>query len=438
VIVPGRLVHRPLALPRRSRLPTRATTYGVIPPPTLPSWVPAAGGVATYVQGGGVLTNNWRAVHDPTSVGYDQFHSRKITDYSAFFLHPTWRDFGGMVMWGGGHSATNYNGVTMMSFLASTIEFECVVTPTDWQIALDTGNLSTNSEVNSYGEAQTSGTPHTPLRLVGPHSYGSGDVVDGKFVQVRSAAWGYSNIGDEQAAHELDLTNPATAATARAWVRRTNSVGAWAWNGAPSITRYVPPQDRIFTVARGGGGPYSMMWFDLASNAWTTGSGTGFNYPESTTETGGLLWCESRDLLLCVYRNSSGNVVIQYANVASGVSQPALGGTATLSATLAVPVEWSGVSWCEDSQRVLIFGVTSNTDKVYEVEIPTTLSDTWTVTNHTLAGGATIVPPVLSVYGKSMDYNPATKCIVVMQEGIKRSDMSPNTDRVTVYRPRNT
>lgn len=56
---------RPRAMRRGARVPSRATTYGLQPPPTLPSWVPAAGGVSTFTQGGGVLTNNFRAVFDP-------------------------------------------------------------------------------------------------------------------------------------------------------------------------------------------------------------------------------------------------------------------------------------------------------------------------------------------------------------------------------------
>lgn len=431
---------RPRAMRRGARLPSRGTTYGVQPPPTLPSWVPAAGGVSTFTQGGGVLSNNFRAVFDPNGVGFDMFHAKKVvTDYSSQFLHESWRSFGGLLIWGGGHSATNWNGAVMVTFNETTIEFECVLSPFDWAATLDTGDLS--SEINAYGEAMVGGSPASPLRLIGPHSYGCGDFVSGVFVQPAILAAGYLQDFDGLVAHGLDLTEPSTSASSRAWVRRTNSTGSagWGWESAPIITRYVPVQGRQFAIARGGGGPYSMQWFDPTSNTWVQGSGTGFNYPEAQTDggdptNGALIYAESRDLLIAAYR-SSGNLVLQYANVASGVSQPTLGGTATLSAALAIPVQWGAITWCEDSERILVFGVTSNTDKVYEITIPATLSDTWTVDSHTLAGGATIVPQPKGVWGKGCEYNPLTKCCVFFQSGLAEN---PTADSITVYRPRNT
>lgn len=432
------------AMLRPPRRPIRGTTYGYTAPPpapSLPSWVPSAGGVTTFTQGGGTLSNNFRAVFDPNGVGYDMFHAKKVvTDYSGQFLHRTWGDYGGLLLWGGGHSATNWNGAVMLTFGETTISFECVLSPFDWaQASLDTGDLS--AEINSYGEALVGGSPSSPLRIIGPHSYGCGDFVDGVFVQPALIAGGHQQDFDGLVAHGLDLSNPATSANAREWVRRTNSNGSagWTWETAPILTRYVPVQGRQFAMAQGGGGPYSMQWFDPVSNTWVTGSGTGFSYPEAQTDggdptNGALIYCEGRDLLVAAYR-SSGNLVLQYANVASGVSQPSVAGSASLSSALAIPVQWGAIAWCEDSQRILVFGVTSNTDKVYEIEIPADPGDTWTVTSHTLAGGATIVPQPKGVWGKSCEYNPATKCCTFFQAGLAEN---PTADQVTVYRPRNT
>lgn len=413
-------------------------TFGSPGPQPVPSWVPPAGEVATFTGGGSVLTNNFRAVADPNGIGYDPFHTRKVLNYSSRFLHESWREFGGLVIWGGGHSATNYNGLGILTFAASTMYYECLQAPFDWAASLDTGDIT--SEVNSYGEA----TGSSPLKLACPHSYGSGDIVDGKFVQVYAGALGYINIEsiNAQHAHEIDLSNPATSYNSRAWVRRTSTTGGWAWTSAPALTRYVPPQGRIFQVARGGGGPYSPQWFNLGSNAWETGTGTGFNYPDGTIEAGALMWVEARNLLVLAYRNSSGNVVLQYMDVAAGVTQPTLGGTATLSSTLTVPAEWGAACWCPDSNRILIAGVTSNTDKVYEITIPSTLSNTWTVdTAGALPGGATINPDTsanVGMYGKSFDYNRRTRCIVIYESFGAISDgvNGPVNDVVKAYRPR--
>jgi hypothetical protein len=405
----------------------------------LPTWVPAAGEVVTYTVGGGVLTNNLRAVYDPAAVGYDLFYIDNVLQYSGRVLHNNWRSFGGYIIYGGGHSATNYNGLNMLTFGLTTIYFENIVTPTDWIADLDTGNISTNSEVNSYGEAQTSGVPHTPLRLASPHSYGIGDVVSNKLIQVASAAWGYSNVGAEQAAHELDLSDPTASSATRAWVRRTSSTGSWSWFAAPMLSREVPAQNRIYFVANGPGGPYAPLWFDLQTNQWVTGSGTGFNYPEATLESGALIHVPSRDLLICAYRNNTtGNLVLQHMNVAAGVTQPTLGSAVTLSENLAVPNEFGSICWCSDNNRLLVFGVVSNTNKVYEIEIPVTLSSTWNVDNYTLAGGATIVPNTsanIGNYGKSWDYCSKSKCIPIFTS---TSLTQASNDSIRIYRPRNT
>jgi hypothetical protein len=193
----------------------------------------------------------------------------------------------------------------------------------------------------------------------------------------------------------------------------------------------------MFAMARGSGGPYYMQWYDLATDAWVEGTGAGFAYPDADTDggdptNGAMVFVPSRNIIVAAWR-LSGNLVLRYANVASGVTQPAAV-NATLGTSLAIPVRWGAMTWCSDSNRLLVFGVTSNTDKVYEITIPATLTDTWTVDSHTLAGSATIVPQPIGDWGKSCEYNPLTKCCVFFQSGLSES----SNDVLTVYRPRNT
>lgn len=121
--------------------------------PAIPSWVPAAGNVASYEGGGAVLTNNWVDTHDPGSVGYNPFYSKKMnTGYSAPVFVRGWRDYGGVFFFGTGHSESNYNGAHILSMYADTMAFECVQRPFVWVAGLDNGdNLS---EINTYGVAR--------------------------------------------------------------------------------------------------------------------------------------------------------------------------------------------------------------------------------------------------------------------------------------------
>lgn len=401
---------------------------GPVTPP-LPTYVPAAGDTASFTTGGGVLTNAWHNIFDPTGIGYDPNVSWHCTDYSSIFLHKDWRSFGGVVIWGGGHAGTNYNGVSIASFNYSTITFECVQSPTAWTGGvLNTGDNT--GQYNSFGEA----TVGLPGRIASPHSYGNADVIDGKLTQSQGVAAGHLGLKDGAACHELDLTDPSIANTARQWVRRINGRFASASSGAsaPWISRYVKAQDRIYVCHRAGGVPTNFHWIDRKTNAFVEGSNVGFAYPASSLESGGMQYVQARDLLVCCYRSGAGALVVEYANVAAGVTQPTAV-TATLSQGITVPDEWQGFSYCEDSQRILLFNVNSQPGNVYEVTIPATLTNAWSVTFHTLPGGRTIVPPTLSVYGHC-DYNPKTKCVAFLPNHLSGS----GNDVVQLYRPRGT
>jgi hypothetical protein len=396
----------------------------------LPSWVPAAGEVATYTGGGSVLTNNFRSVSNAAGIGtYDDFYNKKVTDYSSFQLHSTWRTYGGMVIWGGGHGATNYNGMNMLTFAQSTMYFEHLLTPFNWTADDDTGN--TDAQITpTYGECDGS----SPLRIAAGHTYGIPEVINGKLIQPFTSALGYTGLESTQAAYELDLTNPSTSYSSRAWVRRTSSTGALNPLSSPSFCRYVPAQDKMFIMTAGGGAPYELAWFNLATNAWTTGTGSGFNKGDGSNDEGALMFVPSRDLLVGMYRSSGGSLVVQYANVASGVSQPSVL-TATLSSTVTVPLYWGSATWCSDNNRLLLFGISST--QVYEIEIPSTLSNNWTVASYTYPNSATITPKDSSVYGKSCQYNPKTKCCVFIPS-TGSGLVDTGNDVITVYRPRNT
>ena len=404
--------------------------------PPLPSWVPTAGDVTSYSGNGSVLTNNWRTISDPSGIGYDTFYSCNVTDYSSMFLHPDWGTHGGMVIWGGGHSATNYNGVTMLNFTQSTMSFSCVQTGTPWTQGFNPPNKGDNrGEYNSFGEA----TVGPAGRIASPHSYGSGDVVDGKFIQYYLMAAGDLGLKDGASVQSLDLTNQSTAATARQFVR-LSTTAAWSFPGssAPQFSRYVPAQNRTYVFHHAA--QNNPWWFDFNTNTCVVGTGVAIGINESTVDTGGLILAESRDLLIAGIRTSGGTLKLNYMNVAAGVNQPTLGGTANLSQSLTVPDNWGAICWCSDSQRILIFGVTGNTNRVYEITIPTTLSSTWTVDSHVLPGGKTIVSTNFAVYGKSCDYNPKTKSVVFLASNPTGSPhlARSGNDVVQVYRPRNT
>lgn len=410
-------VEAPAPAPGPAPAPAPAPAPVPAPPGAIPAWVPAPGEVRTYRSGDGVLANTFASIADPERL-YDPFHTRKVTDYSCTVLAPDFGTHGARVIWGAGHAATNYNGMTALVESAAGLRFELLATASRWGVA-DQGD--NQAQINAFGEHAGS----SPLRLASPHSYGGGDVVDGRFVQIMSMALGYVGLRDGRAAHALDLS-PATAPAARAWSRLTGSTAAISPFGAPNLTRYVPAQRRIYFVTRGGGAPFPVRWFDLATNAYVTGTGRGFAFAEGGVDTGALVHVPERGLLLCLYRSAAGALVVEWMDVT--VPQPTVGGRAVLATPLSVPDTWGAACWCGDAGRLLIFGAV--TGRVHEVTIPTLLSATWPVDSH----AAAIAPPATSVWGKSADYNPRTRTVTLLAAGLASS----GPDAVTVYRPRGT
>jgi hypothetical protein len=130
-------------------------------------------------------------------------------------------------------------------------------------------------------------------------------------------------------------------------------------------------------------------------------------------------------------------VKLQWMNVAAGVTQPTVGSAVTLSQTITVDLPWSAICWCSHNSRLIVIGVAGDNSAAYEIEIPATLTNTWTVTRAPFGSGQTLVPadPALG-YGatwKKFQYDEKVRSIVYMPLASADGD-----DRVWVYRPRNT
>ena len=70
------------------------------------------------------------------------------------------------------------------------------------------------------------------------------------------------------------------------------------------------------------------------TNTFVNGTGRGFDYAGGTIESGALIAVPSRDLLVCMFRNGSGQLVVQYAQVGAANTQPVMA-NASLSASAA-------------------------------------------------------------------------------------------------------
>jgi hypothetical protein len=414
-----------------------------VAPPAVPSWVASItpGQMAIYSGGGSVVTNNLRSVVHPL---YDQFYSVKIVnDYSGAAANPWWGTHGAKVFKGGGHSATNDNSTMVLEYGASTMTWRRIVDPSPWTYSGTGSPRDTSLEYTSqvdftWGEYTVDGKP------MSLHSYGllcvqgpaAGGAANGTLWLPAILAGNYGSH-KTQAAHRLPFS---TTDAGPLWAR--GSATAPSISGDPTgMADFVPAQRRVYLNY--GNDNAVVRWLDTVTQSWTVGSGVGFNVAQHLYAAGEchatLVAVPERDLLLMLGRsNATGNLVIQWMSVAAGVTQPTLGGTAQLSQALALELPWSSATWCPDNNRLLIMGASGDLGAIYEVEIPATLTQPWTVTRAPMGAGQTLsntlAGSVGNVWGK-WSYDRAVRAVVfvplVARQGL-------GNDQVYVYRPRNT
>ena len=96
----------------------------------LPSWVPAAGEVATLTQSNGLLTNTFRSTVAPY---YSDFVSTNtVNAFSGSVVNPYLGTYGAIVFEGGGHADSNDNSVHVLELGANQCTFRRVTDPSRW------------------------------------------------------------------------------------------------------------------------------------------------------------------------------------------------------------------------------------------------------------------------------------------------------------------
>ncbi len=404
--------------------------------PSLPPWVPAPGEVAVLTQSNGLLLNTYRS---QVASNYSAANFiTTVNDYSGSVPNPYWGVYGARVFFGGGHSGTNDNSVTVGEYLSAGINFKRVSVPTNLPSADpdDAVNVYTNSYIDTtYQEYSADGqaaSPHTyQMQYLVPPANGGGTY--GTLELCALSACGYHgvspNVNGALAAHRM-VFNSMELGT-RKWERATSTVGDFVsptW-GIPGYTVYVPPQDRVYILHQGGGLPAPVRWHDRALRTWVTGTGTGLEIDSMQGfDSGRVLYIQSRGLIVAMWPTTSNELAVEWMDVT--VSQPTRGGRATLSTTLAVSDPWSMADWCPLNNRILVAGVNSDAGAVHEIEIPTTLTNTWTVTRQAISGGGTIPKGSATSFESHFWYEEKLRAIVYMPKAAASGD-----DTVRVYRP---
>lgn len=421
---------------------SKARRFAAAPPAQeapLPSWVPAAGALATLTNTNGLLTNHFR---DVVPAGYDSFYSVSVVnDYGGAVKNPHFGTYGAQHFWGSGHaSGSNDNGVYSLVYGADDCTFELTVSPTDWESEVGGNNDGANPTLDAsliatpWLESTIDGKPLSPHHWQSQFIQGPADggATYGTMWSVVPLACGHQDYS-ATAAYKLPFTSttPNTATWARASSSSTYPRG---FSEAPGLCAYASGQQRAYRTANSSATSL-VQWFDMVTGDFETGSGT--NFGVDAMDGGGDVFAVTfpvpeRDLIVCAGR-VAGVLAIKYMDVS--VADPTVVSATLSNASLGLNTPWSTACWCPDNSRIIVGGISGDDAAVYEVTIPADPTDTWTLERAAFPEGQTwaIDEGTFANARGKFGYDERVRAIVFLLAAKRTGD-----DSVTVYRPRGT
>lgn len=436
----------------------------------LPAWVPAPGEVATLTISNGGLTNNFR---DVCAAYFVPFYFIKTSGtYGGVTKNPFYGAYGCAQFFSGGHANTNDNTVTIAEYGQTAVTFKRVVDPTPWfgtatdidtrynnggdlagpQAYLDwIGDPNTTGYLN-YGETAnlTGGLAVHNGKPASSHTYGAGVFIGpehggaahGTFMLPFLPACNRANTQGAISCHTISYAATDTSSAVQTWARHTNTrYSPGGVTGTAGLyAAFVGTQNRVYFQTNGDSGIKKMRWYDVAAGDWITGTGEGFDFDigsGSSYHSGRLFYVPERELLVMAWCDSTASnaITIQWADVS--VSQPVLGGTVTLNKTLTAAAQWGSICWCPHNSRIIVAGAgesgAADYTAAYEIEIPATLSSTWTATRADFGASQTLPAITNEREFNRFDYDLNLRAIFYFPHANESTD-----DTAYVYRPRNT
>jgi hypothetical protein len=368
----------------------------------LPAWVPAANTLASIPE-----ANTFASINPGNSPanGYSYNYlgqllgdmslgwAKVINDYSGGVYNPYFSPSGGglgcLVFHGGGHSATNWNGIAV--FDLNTQLYSIVL-----------GGSLNIAPFDSVNAEYADGSPASPhsydcLELLGPEAgYAKGALIS----VIRMAAEMSASV-NSTAIHLYDFNAPGLG-----WVRKVAHTAMPANTSAGGAAAYDRDLNRVWWVSNGNQLGYQ-PYYDIALNQqkYVTTSYAA-SPPDSSPDSRVMRYASARKLLLLTSVNAAGTVQrLHYLDT----TNPTSGWTiATLSTPLpTVTALGSGMDMAGDGSYYLY--QRSDLSNLYRFVIPAVLTDPWAVSQIAFVGSAL---PAIRVLGKRFSYISALQSFV--------------------------
>lgn len=359
----------------------------------LPAWVPAPNTVGVIpeansfasIDPGSSGPNGWS--YNQAGVFFPKIWNKIIDDYSGGVYNPHLGIKGSMIYHGGGHAASNWNGI--VAFDLDTLLYSI------WMGGCtNCYPLQANGEYADFQPA----SPHSydVLQIVGPEA----GYPKGALITAVTLAAAFESTGTN-AVHIFDFAHPELK-----WVRLSDENPAFA--RVPGGTAaYDPYLNRVWWVVNSHQLGYQ-QYFDLSLKKHVKVV-LGYTNSVQGGEAGShqMRYHAGRKLLVRTDFPSNFSVrrvwYFDTMNPSLGWAQATLGGT-----PFPVPAgEAFALSEAPDGSYICYSRLTRST--LYRLSIPTTLTDPWPVTSITPAGA---LLDTAAVIGGRWSYVPALQSIV--------------------------
>lgn len=379
----------------------------------LPSWVPATVGEAALVP----MTNTLDAVWSETPAMLNAgAGANEIADFSGGPYNRYSGRWGAHVLHGCGHSASHNNGVYAADY--NDLTFKVLQAPTVIATGITGPNQYDANIINGVSPETFPDDPSNPREVAtgvpgSAHTYDTMVILPpplagdarGALLRGVSGAVGYSSSRDTGWSHAYRFN-------AAQWSRWSTNYKAGSMAAGGSFVM-DHTRARGWPIIPGNSLNGSL---NLATRTWAnTGDSLSVNsYPDLFQSA----YVDDRDIVVVARQGTGSDVAgpVALFYQAAGATVPTRIAP-TLSATLANDGSYSQASlvYVPELRRLIWYCFDGAPDQYQEIEIPATLTDTWTVTARSITGAGR---PSLLAEGpspwlyKRFDYAPQLKSLM--------------------------
>ena len=410
----------------------------------LPSWIPPAGQVGIVPVSNIFHAAPVNPCPDGSCVWTSGGNGNKpvLWAESGACDMPDFGIYGALGVHGGGHGDSKENSLYALVY-DEICEWQRLIDPITDPIVGEIPSINTAEAWGEYiGFPNELGSNHSSgFPIFWPAAYGGG--VKGSFVMPVASAIGRESV-DTGKPHLVDLNDLGSR-----WQRIGDGTTTGPSGSIHGGCCFDPTRNGMWAHKRTAPGLLSFL--DLQAGIWTGKTLTSYGGTTGTQSISALHYIPNHDIIVICILNASAVREIRYAQLGSTIASTTGWHTVILTGDVMPTAIANGGDFCPDNGKIyFIFGEDpfhtrlGDPDNIYEVTIPGTLSDQWTVAKIPYSGQAAAVSAWTAMgnrvrHGPFKRFSYATRLkgftLVQGPTGSSLYNAIPDAERVLCFKP---